>query len=384
MSMSRPIFFSIRGIPIRLGRVWLIIVVILTCITASAFAPRDTSASDAALWYAAAGVVALACVASLLLHEFAHAWAAERSGERIIHIDPAMFGALSDESFHPETPRSDAMVAAAGPVVSLALGTTIGCAWLVMRDAGTLLPTVIGFVALTNVCLGIGNLLPAFPLDGGRILRAFVWFLTGDLITGSRVASIYGNFLALVGLITGGVLLSLGHPLSIWGAWTVLAFWMVNREGREGHARTVWREASRTMTIEDAGLANSSRVSASRSIDDAIDDLLHGVSEGPMLVAGPDREIVGIVSLAQVRRVPRALWPERCVEEVSVSLDGLERIGSDAPVMDLLDLFDRTRADLVLVDTRGHITGALDVDTVYTRVRARVHEERLDRQSRRK
>ncbi|HUG15848.1 MAG TPA: site-2 protease family protein [Thermomicrobiales bacterium] len=382
--MSRPIHFYVQGIPIRLGRLWLVVAVCLAVITANSFAPPAASTTDATLWYIATFAVALTCALSLLTHELAHVWVARRVGGRVIRIEPYMFGALTDDSYPPDSPRSEASVAAAGPLASLALGIALGVAWLLTRDAGRIVSLSVGFVALMNLTLGVANLLPAFPFDGGRLLRAFVWFLTGDLLTGTRVVSICGNFIALIGLVSGAVLLSHGNPLSVWGAWTVLAFWAVHREGREGYARAVWREASRTMTIDEAGLANSSRVAATRTIDDAIDDVLQGVVHGPLLVADPERRIIGIVSLAQVRKVPRGLWPERLIGDVAAPLDGMPRASDGESILDLLNRFDATGAELILIETRGQITGAVDLETTYAKVRARVREERIERRNRRK
>jgi Zn-dependent protease len=380
--MTRPILLNVVGIPVRVGPLWLVVTVVLAAITASSFAPAGATPAEAVEWYVVCGVVAFACVLSLVAHELSHAWVAGRIGGQVRLIEPSMFGALSDGAYPPDTPGSDAKVAAAGPAISVALGVALGLAWLVVRDWGRLVSLSLGFVAIMNLTIGFANLLPAFPFDGGRMLRAFVWFLTGDLLSGARFAAVYGNFIALIGLVTGVVLVSLGVPLSVWGAWTVLGFWAVNRAGRDSYSRTMWREASKTMTIDEAGLANSSRVSARRTIDDAIDDVLHGIAGGPMLVANPDRQIVGIVSLAQIRRVPRARWPEFDIGDVSLPLDGLPVAPADETIFDLLRRFETTGSPLIVVETHGRITGVIDIDTTHARVRARMNEERADRRRR--
>lgn len=382
MRMARQIHAHIAGISVRFERLWLIVVGVLVAITASSFAPVESAQLDVLIWYAAAGAAVIACVASLFMHELAHVWAATKLGDRIGRMDPSMFGGLTDDSYHPHNPRSDALVASAGPLISFAVSGALGAVWLLVRGSGDTLPLMIAVVALANLTLGVTNLLPAFPLDGGRILRAFVWYLTDDLSTGARIVSLYGSFIALMGLITGGVLVALGNPLSVWGAWMVLCFWAIHREGRAGSARTMLREASREMTIDEAGLANSSRVQANRSIDDAIDDLLTGSVDGPLLVADEQREIIGIVSLGQLRQIPREQWPTRFVREVCSGLESMPRIGSDETILALLQMFDVTDAELILIVTRGRITGAVDPHATYERVRRRLAEERRERRRR--
>jgi Zn-dependent protease len=380
--MSRDLQIVVQGIPVRAGWLWLVVTTIMIAITANALAPPSSTRSDAVLWYLGAALVVIGSAASLMLHEFAHARAAKVTGGRVHVITPPMFGALTDDAYPPDNPRADALVSVAGPITSLTMGLVLGTLWLLLRGHVTTIATLIGCIAISNLILAAANFMPGFPLDGGRLFRAFVWYLTDDLVIGTRFASVYGNFIALVGLITGLVLLSLGEPLSLWGAWALLAFWTINREGREGYLRTVWREASKSLSIEDAGLANSRRIDANRTIDDALDDLLQGIVDGPMLVAD-DGQVIGIVSLADIRKVPRAIWTERSLRDVTRPLTNAPRIGSDQRLLALVQMFESTRADIILVETRGRLTGAVDQETTFARVRARIREERMDRQRRR-
>ncbi|MDQ3549772.1 MAG: hypothetical protein M3439_13240 [Chloroflexota bacterium] len=375
----RPSSVTLLGTPLRVSRGWIVIALILTAITVDTLRPPDIDI----YWSLAALAVALGALASVLLHELAHVLAAHGTGGRILAIEPAMFGALSDDAYMPRDPRSEAWVAGAGPVASLLLAGVCGAAWRWVFPADSLAAGAAGFLALINLVLFAGNAMPGFPLDGGRLFRAFVWFLTDDLITGTRIAAVYGQAIALFGFVLGAILLTIGDSVSIWGAWGLIAVWSVNQAGREGFMRTVWRETSRDLTIDDAGMSNSRRVDANRSIDDAIDEILQAVSEGPILVRDGG-EIIGIVTLHQIRKITRPIWPDRQVRHVTLPIDAAPRIQWDAQLTELADLFEQTGSQLVIVETRGKITGALERDAAIQRARSKVRMIRAEQRLRRK
>ncbi|MEX1159037.1 MAG: hypothetical protein WEC79_08935, partial [Thermomicrobiales bacterium] len=241
------------------------------------------------------------------------------------------------------------------------------------------------FLALFYLFIFAANAMPGFPLDGGRLFRSFAWYLSDDLITGTRIAAAYGQAIILSCFILCAVLLTIGGSVSTWGAWGLVAFWSINRAGREGHIRTVWRETSRDLTIDDAGLGNSRRIDAGRTIDEAIDEILQGVAEGPILVRDGDR-ITGIVTLAQIRKIPRAIWTERQIRDVTLPIDDAPRIQYDAQLTELAEVFEQTGCQLLIVETRGQITGALEREQAIRRARARVRairmEQRLEQRKR--
>ncbi len=378
-AFARPSLFAILGVPLRVSRSWLALAAILAIITIDSLRPTGVGYE----WYVAATIVAVGSVASVLLHEVAHILAARRVGGKVLAIEPAMFGALSDDAYLPQDPRSEAWVAASGPLASLLLAMVFGAAWRWLLPDGSLASGTAGFLALVNLVVFAGNAMPGFPLDGGRIFRAFVWFLTDDLITGTKMAAAYGQAIALFCFVLGAILLSLGDGVSVWGAWGLIAVWTINRAGREGYIRTVWRETSRDLTIDDVGLGNSRRIDAGRTIDDAIDEILAGVAEGPILVRDGDA-IVGIVTLRHIRKIPRAIWPERLVRDATLSIDGAPRIQYDAQLIDLAELFEQSGSDLVIVETRGKITGALERHAATQRARARVRVIRTQQRQKKK
>jgi Zn-dependent protease len=357
----------------------MFVAIVLVTISVDSLRP----ASGDLLWYAASAVVVAGTLLSLTLHELSHVFMARRTGGAVLAVEPPLFGALSDDAYRPHDPRAEAIVASAGPLASLALAGLCAIAWRWWLPDGSLAAGAVGVLALANLIVGVANALPGYPLDGGRVFRAFVWFLTDDLITGTRMAAAYGQAIALSCLILGALLLSLGDPLSVWGAWALVAFWAINRAGREGFIRTIWRETSKGLTIDDVGLSNSRRVDANRSIDDAIDEILQGIADGPILVRDGDA-ILGIVTLDQIRRVPRAIWPDRQIRDVTSSIEDLPRVQYDAELIELAEQFERSGSQVLIVETRGKITGALDKEHAIRRARERVRAIRIEQKLKRR
>jgi Zn-dependent protease len=370
---------SFLGVPFRVSRGWLMLAAILTVISIDALRPADGNWT----WFVAAAFALAGSIASLLIHEAAHIVVARLTGGHVQAIEPSMFGALSDDAYLPSDPRSESIVAGSGPAASLVLAVIFAALWYSALPNDSLAAGIAGFLALVNLMVFAGNAMPGFPLDGGRIFRAFVWYLTDDLITGTKIAAAYGQAIAIFAFILGAILLTMGDAISAWGAWGLIAVWSINRAGREGFIRTVWRETSRGLTIDDVGLGNSRRIDAERTVDDAIDDILQGVADGPMLVRAGD-DIIGVVTLDQIRKVPRAIWTDRHVRDVTLPINAAPRIQYDAELSDLAELYERTGSNLIIVETRGKITGALERELAIRRARERVRVIRIQQRKKRK
>jgi Zn-dependent protease len=370
-SVLRP-SVTLAGVSVGAGLGWLAVVVTLTLITIDTL--TSSSRQSDPLWYLGlAGIVAVA-VGSFVAHDMAHVLVARACGTAVRSVDLTSFGALSDQTFEPPDPRRDAWVSASGPVANIVIGAIFGMLWLAVRGSASDVEVALGWIAAINLVFGVISLMPGYPLDGGRVFRSFVWYLSDNIVVGTRMASFYGQFITVAGVVAGGLLLSLGQGFSVLGAWVLLIVWTLSRVGRDGLWHILWRETSRNLTIDDLGLATSRRLDAERTIDDALDDILQASSDGPVLVV-EGHEIVGIVSMDQIRRVPRAIWTERVLRDVAVPVEGAAVIAHDASVAELLTCLAGSESDLVLVDMRGRITGVVNHDVATRRMRAQIRAQ---------
>lgn len=354
---------------------WLVITVVAAASTLAALAPARGSPIAVSHWYLAGAVLVAGAFGSLILHELGHAAAARRLGLPPGHLALYPFGSTRAGFDDPGTPRQSALVALAGPAISLALGLILGLTWWLLPDAPALLRRGVGALALVNLVLGVGNLLPGYPLDGGRVFRALVWYLHDSYATGTRAAVVYGQIIAVLILMAGLLLLSAGQDRAVWGLWLVLLGWSMSRTARAELTHAFVVAVGTAISAGEIVAGINPRVAAGQSIDEAVDALLGTERAGPALVYDGDT-VVGVLPIDRLRRVRRADWHRCTAAEAMLPLAGLPRLADDASLRDVLTWLADAEADALLVVRGDEVVGALDRQLAVTRLleRARARQ----------
>lgn len=377
--MARFPRLSLFGLPLRTTWTWIIVALSMTVISFTQFAPASGSVPVWAIW---ATIIAVGAVASIFAHDYGHVVVARRLGIELNSLEPSIIGALPDTCFPAKNPAQDVRVALAGPIVNLLVGAVLGLIWLLAGSPREMPGSIIWILAAVNGGLAAIAFLPGYPFDGGRVFRAFIWYLTDDIVRATRIASIYGHVLLVIGLLAGVVLLSLGETYAVWGTWALILCWTVNRARSEGYLEVLWTEAGKSLQIDDLFQAGVNRVQITSTIDDCIESLLDNFRRGPTLVID-DGNIVGIVELESIRQVPRARWTQISVGEVMTPVDGLPRMGSTTPVAQLLAALPSGSTEVVLVENNGRIIAAANREFVMDRVETYIRAQILNRRRRR-
>lgn len=377
--MTRLPALAIFGIPLRTSWAWIAVALAMTVISLTQLAPTGSAVP---IWLAWASIVGLGAVGSILAHDYGHVVAARRLGTSFVSIEPSVVGALPDTCYPPESPDREVRVALAGPAVSLGLAALFGLGWLVAGSPRDLPGSAIGIIAAFNAGMVALGLLPGYPFDGGRVFRAFLWYLTGDLVRATRITSIYGHVLLFLTLLGGVILLSAGNEASVWGTWVLILCWTINRARSEGFSQILWSEAGKSLQIDDLFQAGVNRVNAASTIDECIESLLDNFRRGPTLVLR-DQDVVGIVELASVRRVPRANWTQVPVGEIMTPVEHIPRLEYTAPVSELLAALPGGARNVVLIERNGSIIAAADRDFVMDRVESYIRAQHFARRRRR-
>lgn len=346
------------GFEVRVHVSWAIILAVIAVTAASGVARVDPTIAAPARW-AIGGIVAFAFLLSALAHELGHALAARHAGMGGGTIDIYFFGGAATPATDARSARDEIAVAVAGPAVSLALGLgllAIALVGVVARDG----PLVaIGQVALVvgvmNVVLGLANLLPAFPLDGGRVARGIVWARTGDRDRGLRAAARIGRWLGL-GMAAAGVVLIVLVD-SVDGLMLALAGWFL-----VSSARTVERHADVDGLLEGVRVADVmdrdvTGVPAGLTLDTFADQVLDGSADSVPVVEGS--ELVGILGARQVRRVGRGRWAETRAADLMTARQGLPTITPDTSLRAVLEHLRRTGLDGLPVLEAGSLRGVV-------------------------
>jgi Zn-dependent protease/CBS domain-containing protein len=347
----------VAGFPVGMNWSVLVIAWLLTWSLATGGLPHGAPGHAQGTYWAAGAVAAVAFLASLLAHELAHAVVARRAGIEVTSITLWLFGGVASLSREPATPAADLRIAAAGPATSLALAGLFGASSVAVdvTSAPHILASVTGWLAGVNLMLGLFNLIPGAPLDGGRVLRAIVWRLRGDRHRAALVATSAGTIVGygLIGLGLAQFLVAGG----IGGLWLVFIGWFLLSAARaeEAHERT--RHALFGVTMADAMTPATRPIPAWLAVGDAIER--HALTEriNAWPVEGFDGRIAGAVTIADLRAVPVDERATTQVSAITTPTDALIQVPLASTVIDLLDRPDNVAGRPVLVTDGDRVVG---------------------------
>jgi Zn-dependent protease len=355
----------LAGIPIGVQPLWIVIVALITLSLGAAYYPNQVPGLTPAVAYGLGLLSALLLFASILLHELGHAVVARRHGVEIEEIDLWLLGGVARMKGYPKTAGDELRFALAGPGVTLLIAAVFWAIAAALPSSASTASAVIEYQAFVNTAILVFNLLPAFPLDGGRVARALIWARTGDLNRATEVAASIGQWLGWV-MIGLGFLAALAG--GIGGIWLALIGFFVIAAARaeEGglRIRTAFagREAGRFMSFPAV------TIPAPTSVEEAIDGYFvrHRYSAFPVLDGDTP---VGLIDMATVERVPTGRRAETAVAEVAIDEPDL-LVDEHQDVADLLERPAFQRVGRAVVRTADGGIGILSVTDVKRALRA--------------
>jgi Zn-dependent protease/CBS domain-containing protein len=345
--------FDIAGFGLRVDPSWLIIAALVVWSLATGYFPAEVPGLHRADYLALATVAMLGLFVGLILHELAHSLVARRFGLGVGGITLFLFGGVAELQQEPRSPGSEFWIAAAGPAMSLALAALFGVAGGAAEAAGASdgLLALVRYLAAINLVLALFNLLPAFPLDGGRVLRAALWRATGDLLSATRTASLAGRGFGY-GLVVLGLFVLFTTQSVLGGLWPILVGLFL-----AGAATATWQQmlTQRALRGRTVGQLMTSAVHTTgpeRTVRDLVDDVMlrHGVGFVPVIENG---QAIGYVDTGTIREIDRDNWDATRVEDVFVALAPDMQAAPDEPLEHLLGrISDTGRRKFVVTDGR--------------------------------
>lgn len=344
------------GFEIRVHVSWAIILAVIGVTAATQVAEFAPEVGGPGSWLVGA-VVAAAFLLSAVAHELGHAIAARRAGLPGGPVIVYFFGGAASSRLETVRPRDEIVISLAGPLVSLAAGLAFTAVGLIGELSGGWFQAA-GRVAFAigamNLLLGGVNLLPAFPLDGGRIVRGLAWSRTGDPARALRIAASAGRYLGILFATLGIVGILVVDSLD--GLMLAVCGWFI-----VSSASAVERSADIDAMLEGISVGDVmdhdvSGVPPGLTLDTFASQMLDGAAHAAVAVMrGPD--LLGIVGEKQVRRVRRDRWAHTRAEDLMVSGDALPRVGPEMSLRDALDRLHRSGLDGLPVVESGAVTG---------------------------
>jgi Zn-dependent protease len=348
--------FTVFGFAVRLDPSWFIIAVLLT----SSLAGGDgmfKGFSPAVRWgMGAAGTLGL--FLSVVVHELAHSLVARRFGISMRGITLFIFGGVAEMGGEPPSPKAEFWVAAAGPAMSFAIGFGgLGLAGL--GHSGGWPPALlalIGYLATTNVVLALFNLVPAFPLDGGRIFRSILWQWKGSLRWATLISSRIGTGFGFL-LIAGGVL------LVIQGNWNGLYLFLlglfVRNAAQSSYQQLLLRRAFEGEPVSRFMQTNPVTVPRQIPVSELVQDYVYRYHHKLYPVLDDSGRLIGCVTTRQVKDMPRDEWDSTTVGALASRCSPENTVGPETDALEALSAMSRTRASRLMVADGDRLLGIL-------------------------
>ena len=344
------------GVEVRLHWSLIAVFALIVWSLSEGVLPSQNPGLSNATYLGAATVAALLFIASILLHELGHSWVARREGIEVDSISLWLFGGVAEFKDRFRSAGAEFRVAFAGPLVSIVLGAL----FVAIALAG--LPSAVdgaaAWLGYINFILAAFNLLPASPLDGGRVLHAALWRARGDYAWATRLASEIGQGFGYLFIALGLVMFIFQGSFS--GAWLAFIGWYL-LQGAKAEARYLaTEEALGGLRVRDLMVRDPVTVDADSTLGRFMDDVAwsHRFTTYPVLDGGAP---VGLLAFASVAAVPRAEWDTRHVRETMIPLHEVARLTEDEPAVDALVELSGAGANRGLVVDNGHLAGLLSI-----------------------
>jgi Zn-dependent protease/CBS domain-containing protein len=308
--------FKVAGITIGFDYSWFIIFGVVCLALAGGYFPHYYPGYQTQTYWIVGLIATLFFFASVILHELAHSLVAIRSGIDIKEITLFIFGGVSRIAEEPQNPATELKIALAGPLSSFVLAAVF---WVIMTFFKhfqlVLLPGIFYYLAWINLALGIFNLIPGFPLDGGRVFRAISWWKTGSLIRATRVAADLGKGFAAALMVLGGVQIFFGDLVG--GLWFIFIGMFLRGLSQRGYEEVVMRKTLEQVPVQEMMTREVITVPAELSLYDLFQQyFLHYPYRGfPVEEQG---QIVGLITLAKVKGIPAREFPVLTVKQFMI------------------------------------------------------------------
>lgn len=340
--------FEILGFKVQLDSSWILLALLISWSLATGYFPAYYLGLEQSTYWWMGAFGTLGLFGSLVFHELAHSIVARHHGIPIRSITLFIFGGVAQMDKEPPSPKAELLMAIAGPISSFALSAVCLLTFEVAYRQNAPVPFLgtVGYLSMANVLLGAFNLVPAFPLDGGRVLRAALWHWKGDILRAtswaSRIGSLFGAVLMLSGLfhvVTGSFM------LGIW--WFVMGLFLRGAANRS-HYQMIAHTKLEGEPLHRFMASNPETVSADISVEALVEDHFYR-SLHNMYPVTQNSHLIGCVSSKQIAGIPREQWKRLTVRDVATPCSSENTVRADADALAALSLMNRTGNSRLMV-----------------------------------
>ncbi len=349
---------KVRGIEVGIHYSWFIIFALITFSLTARFAsahPQWTLTEH----YMVGIATSLLFFGSILVHELAHSFVALAKGIPVRSVTLFVFGGVAQIGREPDRPMTEFQIAIAGPIASALLAVGFGVIAYLGGDQFERLSALAGWLASINLMLAVFNLVPGFPLDGGRVFRAALWHMTGSLAKATRIAAATGQGVGYALIFLG---IWIGFTANWFsGLWLAFIGWFLMNAAQESVVQVSVRSALSGLVAEDVMNRDCPTVSARMALAELVREHILRTGQRCFVVADGSR-LEGLITLHQIKAVPQERWVQMSVGEAMTPVSQLRIVAPDRPLLDVLQLLEGRDINQVPVAAGDRLVGMITRD----------------------
>jgi len=362
--------FKIYGIEIRLDYSWFIIFALIAYYFGFDYFPRVLPALKPGYMIIITIVTTLLFFFSVLFHEMSHSIVAIKNGVPVKRISLFIFGGMAQIEKEPDTPQSEFIIAIAGPAASFFLAAVFGIIWAFAKNIGVIGEPV-KYLALINIMLGVFNLLPGYPLDGGRVLRSIVWKTSGNLKQATFVASTAGRVIGFMIVAVGIFFFFVGNLLN--GIWLVFIGWFLQTSSQMSYRQLIFETSIKGIKIKNIVNKNVTSVPGDITIEDLVNNYFMKYKYGrfPVVEDFESERLIGVISLHDIKSVSREGWESTKVGDIVKSVSENEKVSMNMEVSDAIKRMSKDGLSHLVVVSGNKLIGIITKSDVMRFIKLR-------------
>jgi Zn-dependent protease len=352
--------FKLLGFQVKVDLSWFFLALLVTWTLAVGYFPFTYAHLSTGTYWIMGAFGTLGLFLSIVLHELGHSIVSRRHGLPMKGITLFIFGGVAEMTDEPPSARSEFLMAVTGPAVSIVLGIL---SYVVFWAAGQMqwpdiVSGVFRFLGYINLVLAAFNLLPAFPLDGGRVLRSFLWHRKGNLHQATSTASKIGSGFGALLIGIGVVAVLFGYFIS--GVWWFLIGMFLRNAARSSYVQLEIRDALKGEPIERFMNKDIVAVPPAISIEELVQDYFYRY-HFHMFPVVRESGVIGCISTKEVKKIPRGEWPRHSIQEMLIPCSEKNTVSPETDAMDVLSILQRTGASRLMVMDREKLVGVVSL-----------------------
>jgi len=344
---------TIMGIPIRVHFSWLIIFGLITWSLSTFYFPKAAPKLPGLSYWISGITAALLLFVSVALHELSHSFIAMRYGQSIVSITLFIFGGVAQMKGEPDHPMAEFKMAIAGPLSSFLLSGIFFVFYNMVT--GQVEKALFQYLSYINLVVAVFNLIPGFPMDGGRVVRAYLWKKTNDFYYATRKASNYGQKIALFFITFGLFSIFVGFP---GGLWLMLIGWFLHTASQTSYQQASLQETLSRVKVKDIMVRDIVFIPQDTTVDAAVNEyfLKYGYGGFPVVEGG---NFLGFLTLKDIRNVRKERWKETRVSEIFTPHDKRWELSQNESAIKSLELMISEDTGRLPVTEEGKLIGLI-------------------------